>query len=61
MILTFLNESCLQWSFGDALDEATIRTTLAAFRKLNEFAAFRALGVLYICPAYNKFAALFSR
>jgi inhibitor of KinA len=59
MNLSFLNEYCLQWSFGDTLDEATIRTTLAAFRKLKECAELCELGVCDLVPAYNKLGVHF--
>jgi len=52
----YLSETCLQWSFGETLDEPTLRTTLCAFRHLQR-AEFP--GVLDIVPAYNKLAVHF--
>lgn len=57
---TFLNESCLQWSFGNKFDETTIRATLAAFCTLNDSAVLKELGVTDVVPAYNKLAVHFS-
>jgi KipI family sensor histidine kinase inhibitor len=50
----YVTESCLQWSFGDDLDEATIHATLSAFRVLNDHPELCALGVTDLVPSYNK-------
>jgi len=52
----YLSETCLQWSFGETLDEPTVRTTLCAFRQLQRA---KLPGVLDIVPAYNKLAVHF--
>jgi KipI family sensor histidine kinase inhibitor len=56
---SFLNESCLQWSFGDSLDEATVRATLSAFGALRGSPVLEDLGVTDLVPAYNKLAVHF--
>lgn len=56
----FLSESCLLWSFGDTLDEPTIRATLTAFRVLTNNPALLRLGVVDLVPAYNQLAIHFN-
>lgn len=55
----FLSESCLQYSFGETIDEDILHQTLGAFRHLNDHSELNALGVTDIVPAYNKLAVHF--
>jgi KipI family sensor histidine kinase inhibitor len=54
-----IGESCLQWSFGDALDEPAIHRTLAAFNALRRSPRLAALGVVDLVPAYHTLALHF--
>ncbi len=54
-----IGDSCLCWSFGDSIDELTVRKTLHIYGTLKSYLKSEEGGVLDIVPSYKSIALHF--